>query len=393
MQKIRTVLAGLAFGLLAASMAQAQGTVKIGIILPYSGQFADGATQLDNAIKLYVKQHGDMVAGKKLEFIRKDTGGIAPDVAKRLAQELIVRDKVDIITGFLLTPNALAAGDISAEAKKFMVVMNAATSIITTKSPYMVRTSLTTPQVNGSLGTWAYKSGIRKVYTMVSDFGPGLDAEAAFIKAFKEAGGEIIGSVKMAVANPDFSAYVQRAKDINPEAIYIWVPGGSQPAALGKALVERGIDPKKTKVLGQGEVTTDEALKGMGDASLGIITAFHYDYNHNSALNKSVVKAYQEAYGGRHPDFFSIGGWDGMQLIYDVLKKTNGNTDAEALVNAAKGAKWESPRGPISIDPETRDVIQTVYIRRVEKVDGKLVNVEFDKIENVKDPVKAAMPK
>ncbi len=393
MQKIRTVLAGLAFGLLAASMAQAQGTVKIGIILPYSGQFADGATQLDNAIKLYVKQHGDMVAGKKLEFIRKDTGGIAPDVAKRLAQELIVRDKVDIITGFLLTPNALAAGDVSAEAKKFMVVMNAATSIITTKSPYMVRTSLTTPQVNGSLGTWAYKNGIRKVYTMVSDFGPGLDAEAAFIKAFKEAGGEIIGSVKMAVANPDFSAYVQRAKDINPEAIYIWVPGGSQPAALGKALVERGIDPKKTKVLGQGEVTTDEALRGMGDASLGIITAFHYDYNHGSALNKSVVKAYQEAYGGRHPDFFSISGWDGMQLIYDVLKKTNGNTDADALVNAAKGAKWESPRGPISIDPETRDIIQTVYIRRVEKVDGKLVNVEFDKIENVKDPVKAAMPK
>ena len=393
MQKIRTVLAGLAFGLLAASMAQAQGTIKIGVILPYSGQFADGATQLDNAIKLYVKQHGDMVAGKKLEFIRKDTGGIAPDVAKRLAQELIVRDKVDIITGFLLTPNALAAGDVSAEAKKFMVVMNAATSIITTKSPYMVRTSLTTPQVNGSLGTWAYKNGIRKVYTMVSDFGPGLDAEAAFIKAFKEAGGEIIGSVKMAVANPDFSAYVQRAKDINPEAIYIWVPGGSQPAALGKALVERGIDPKKTKVLGQGEVTTDEALRGMGDASLGIITAFHYDYNHGSALNKSVVKAYQEAYGGRHPDFFSIGGWDGMQLIYDVLKKTNGNTDAEALVNAAKGAKWESPRGPISIDPETRDIIQTVYIRRVEKVDGKLVNVEFDKIENVKDPVKAAMPK
>ena len=171
------------------------------------------------------------------------------------------------------------------------------------------------------------------------------------------------------------------------------MPGGSQPAALGKALVERGIDPKKTKVLGQGEVTTDEALRGMGDASLGIITAFHYDYNHGSALNKSVVKAYQEAYGGRHPDFFSIGGWDGMQLIYDVLKKTNGNTDAEALVNAAKGAKWESPRGPISIDPETRDIIQTVYIRRVEKVDGKLVNVEFDKIENVKDPVKAAMPK
>src|SRR3954470_21240268 len=204
-------------GLLVAASAHAQ--VKVGIILPYTGQFADGATQLDNAIKLYVKQNGDSVGGKKLEFIRKDTGGIAPDVAKRLAQELVVRDRVDILAGFLLTPNALAAGDVSAEAKKFMVVMNAATSIITTKSNYMVRTSLTTPQVNASLGEWAYKTGIRKAYTMVSDYGPGLDAEGAFSKAFKDAGGEIVGTVKMAVANPDFSAYVQRAKDINPESI------------------------------------------------------------------------------------------------------------------------------------------------------------------------------
>jgi branched-chain amino acid transport system substrate-binding protein len=391
MQKARNVLAGLILGL-GICAAHAQGTIKIGVILPYSGQFADGATQMDNAIKLYVKQNGDTIAGKKLEFIRKDTGGIAPDVAKRLAQELVVRDKVDILTGFLLTPNALAAGDVSAEAKKFMVVMNAATSIITTKSPYMVRTSLTTPQINASLGTWAYKTGIRKIYSMVSDYGPGIDAEGAFSQAFKQAGGEIVGSVRFPVANPDFSAFVQRAKDLNPEAIYIWVPGGAQPAALGKALAERGIDPKKTKVLGQGEVTGEEALKGMGDVSLGIITAFHYDYNHDSALNKNVVKAYNEAYG-RNPDFFSTGAWDGMHLIYDVLKKTNGNTDPEALVNAAKGARWESPRGPISIDPETRDIIQTVYIRRVEKVGGKLVNVEFDKVENVKDPVKAAMKK
>src|SRR5947209_17346988 len=210
---MRTALIGLCgaiAALFAVSTASAQQTLKIGIILPYSGQFADAATQMDHAIKLYVKQHGDTVAGKKLEFIRKDTGGIAPDVAKRLAQELVVRDKVDILAGFLLTPNALAAGDVSEQGKKFMVVMNAATSIITTKSPYMVRTSLTTPQLNGSLGTWAYKTGIRKVYTMVSDFGPGIDAEGAFIRAFKEAGGEIIGSVKMPVANPDFSAFVQR---------------------------------------------------------------------------------------------------------------------------------------------------------------------------------------
>ena len=391
---MRKLLLGLAGAtLLAAGPAQAQGTIKIGLILPYSGQFADAATQMDNAIKLFVQQNGDSVAGKKLEFIRKDTGGIAPDVAKRLAQELIVRDNVDLIAGFVLTPNALAAGDVSEQAKKFMVVMNAATSIITTKSNYMVRTSLTTPQVNGALGTWAAKKGgVKKSYSMVSDYGPGLDAGGAFASAFKEAGGEIIGEVKIPVANPDFSAFVQRAKDANPESIYIFVPGGAQPAALGKALVERGIDPAKTKIMGQGEITSDEALKGMGDAAIGIITAFHYDWNHKSKVNEDFVKAYNAAYN-RNPDFFSAGGWDGMRLIYEVLKKTKGNTDGQAMVDAAKGMAWESPRGPISIDPETRDIIQNVYIRRVEKVNGRLVNVEFDTVEKVKDPVKEKMKK
>jgi branched-chain amino acid transport system substrate-binding protein len=392
---MRTLLVGLggfAAALLAAAPAGAQDTIKVGLILPYSGQFADTGNQLDNAIKLYVKQHGDTVAGKKLEFIRKDVGGIAPDTAKRLAQELVVRDKVDILAGFVLTPNALAAGDISEQAKKFMVVMNAATSIITTKSQYMIRTSLTTPQLNDSLGQWAYRNGVRKIYTMASDFGPGIDAEGAFTRAFKEAGGEIIGSVKMPVANPDFSAFVQRAKDLNPESIYIWVPGGAQPAALGKTLAERGIDPKKIKVLGQGELTEDQALKSMGEAALGIITAFHYDPTHDSAMNKKFVKDYNDAYG-RNPDIFSIGGWDGMHAIYETVKKTGGKTDGEALVAAAKGMAWESPRGPISIDPETRDIVQTVYIRRVEKVGDKIQNVEFDKIENVKDPVKAQMKK
>jgi len=392
MRTLLVGLGGLAAAFLATAPAGAQDTIKIGLILPYSGQFADTGNQLDNAIKLYVKQHGDTVAGKKLEFIRKDVGGIAPDTAKRLAQELVVRDKVDILAGFVLTPNALAAGDISEQAKKFMVVMNAATSIITTKSQYMIRTSLTTPQLNDSLGQWAYKNGIRKVYTMASDFGPGIDAEGAFARAFKEAGGEIVGSVKMPVANPDFSAFVQRAKDLSPESIYIWVPGGAQPAALGKTLAERGIDPKKVKVLAQGELTEDQALKSMGEAALGIITAFHYDATHDSAINKTFVKDYNDAYG-RNPDIFSIGGWDGIHAIYEALKKTGGKTDGEALVAAAKGMAWESPRGPISIDPDTRDIIQTVYIRRVEKVGDKIQNVEFDKIENVKDPVKAQMKK
>ena len=392
MRRAMTGLALFAATLLAATAAGAQDTVKIGVIMSFSGQFADTGAQIDNGIKLYMKEHGDTVAGKKIEIIRKDNGGIAPDVAKRLSQEAVVRDKVDILAGFDLTPNALAAADVSAQAKKFMVNMNAATSIITTKSPYMARTSFTVPAVNQALGNWAYKSGIRKAYTLVSDFSPGHDGEAAFQKGFKDAGGEIIGSARYPVANQDFTAFLQRAKDLAPDAIYIWVPGGTQPAAIGKGIAERGIDKKKTKILGQGELTFDESLKGMGDDGLDIVTAFHYDANHQSDVNRKFVAAYNAEFK-RNPDMFSVGGYDGMHLIFEALKKTNGDADGEKLIAAAKGMKWESPRGPMSIDPETRDVVETVYIRRVEKVGGKLVNVEFDKIENVKDPIKAAMPK
>ena len=392
MRKLMTLGLGLAAAAVAAVSAQAAGTVKIGLIMAYSGQFADTAAQMDNAIKLYIKQHGDTVAGKKIELIRKDTGGPSPDVAKRLAQELVVRDHADIIAGFTLTPEAFGAADVSAQAKKLMVVMNAATSVITTKSPYIVRTSVTIPQLQTTFGDWAYKNGIRKVYTMVADYGPGIDAEVAFIKGFKDAGGTVLGSVRMPVANPDFSAFVQRAKDLNPEAIFVWIPGGTQPAAFAKALEQRGIDPKKTKVLGQGELTFDEPLKSVGDSALGIITTMHYDWSHDSKMNKDFVAAYNADYH-RNPDVYSIGGWDGMHLIYEALKKTKGNADGEKLLEAAKGMSWESPRGPISIDPATRDIIQTVYVRKVEKVGGKLVNVEIAAIPNVKDPVKESMMK
>jgi branched-chain amino acid transport system substrate-binding protein len=382
-------LLGLAAAAVIGTAAQAQdNTIKIGLILPYSGQFADAATQEDNAVKLFMKQNGDTIAGKKIVIIRKDTGGINPPVAKRLAQELITRDKVDILAGFVLTPNAMAAGDVSQEAKKFMVVMNAATSIVTTKSQYMARTSLTIPQLNEAFGKWAAtKGGVKKAYTMVSDYGPGHDAEQAFQTGFKAAGGEIVGAVRMAVANPDFSAYVAKAKDLNPQGIFVFIPGGAQPGALGKAFAERGLDTKKTVIMGQLEITDEHALASMGDAALGIITSGHYDWNHKSKMNADFVKAYNADYK-RNPDFFSIGAWDGMHLIYAALKKTNGNTDGEALINAAKGMKWESPRGPISIDPDTRDIVQNVYVRKVEKVDGKLVNVVIDTLPNVKDPVK-----
>jgi branched-chain amino acid transport system substrate-binding protein len=390
MQKAISGLAGFALAILGAGSATAQDSVKVGLIMSYSGQFADTATQIDDGIKLYVKQHGDTVAGRKIELIRKDTGGIAPDIAKRLAQELVVRDHADIFAGFALTPNALAAADVSAEAKKFMVVMNAATAIITAKSPYIARTSSTTPQLNYTLGVWAAKNGIKKIYTMVSDYGPGIDAETWFQTGFKEGGGEIVGSVRFPVANPDFSAFIQRAKDENPDAIYIWIPGGAQPAAVGKALAERGIDASKLKILGQDALGAESALKSMGDVALGIITVADYDYSHNSPMNHDFVKAYNDEFH-RNPDFFSVGGYDGMNLIYESLKKTGGKADGDSLIAAAKGMSWESPRGPIGIDPETRDIVQTVYIRRVERANNELEDVEFDSVPTVKDPAKARM--
>ena len=387
--RTRLAFGGLIAAMLAATPALAQQPLKIGLLMPYTGQFTDASAQMDDAIKLYVKQHGDTIAGRKLEFIRRDDGG-SPDVSKRMARELVVNDNVDILAGFVITPEALAVADVATEAKKMMVVMNAATAIITTKSPYIVRASLTIPQLNEPFGTWAYKSGIRKVYTLVSDYAPGHDAEASFTRGFKEAGGEIVGSLRIPLANPDFSAFVQRIKDANPEAIYIFVPGGAQPAALAKAMVERGMDTKKIKILGQGEITEENAIRGMGDAALGVVTAFHYDYNHDSKVNKDYVAAFNADYK-RNPDFFATGGYDGMHVIYEALKKTGGKSDGDGLVAAAKGLKWESPRGPVSIDPQTRDIVQTVYFRKVEKVGGALKNVEFEKIENVKDPVKARM--
>jgi branched-chain amino acid transport system substrate-binding protein len=386
MRKLLISLGSLAAAALVTTAAHAQGTVKIGMIAPFTGQFADTATQIDNGMKLYMKLKGDTVAGKKIEVIRKDTGGPDAAASARLAQELVTSNAVDILAGFALTPEALGAASVSEKAKKFMVNMNAATSIVITKSPYMVRTSVTLPMIASTMGNWAAtKGGVKKAYTMVADYGPGIDAETWFHKAFKAAGGEIVGSVRMPVANPDFSAFVQRAKDLNPESIFIFIPGGAQPGALGKAFAERGMDPGKIKLLSTGEPVDEHAIKALGDLAIGRISAWHYDYNLQTPENKAFVKAFNDEFK-RNPDFFAAGGYDGMHVIYEALKKTGGKTDAEALVNAAKGMKWTSPRGPMMIDPATRDVVQTVYIRKVEKVGNAIVNVPFDKYENVKDP-------
>ena len=393
MRRLMTALAVAAAGAMTPQSASAQQPVKIGFIGTFSGQFADAATQMDNGIKLYMQKFGDTVAGRKIEILRRDTAGANPDVAKRLAQELVTREGVDILVGSVLTPNALAVADVSAQAKKPMIIMNAATSIITTKSDYALRVSFTSPQVVEPFGGWVAKQGIKKAFTMVSDFGPGHDAEAAFHRSFKEAGGEIIGQLRMPIASPDFSAFVQRAKDANPESIFVFVPAGVQPAALMKSMAERGVTPDKIKILGQGEITDDTALASAGDAALGVLTAYHYDHNHNSPMNREFVKSYRAMSGGINPNLFAVGGYDGMHLVYEALKKTGGKTDGDAFVQAAKGMAWESPRGPMSIDPQTRDVVQNVYFRRVEKSPDGLVNVEFDKVENAKDPVKMRMGK
>ena len=374
---------------LGSGAAHAQGVVKLGLIGEFSGPFAQYGGQIYGGMKAYMKEHGDMVAGKKIEVIQRDTGGPAPDVAKRLAQELVTRDKVDLLVGFGLTPNAMAVAPVATEAKVPMIIMNAATSIITTKSPYIARVSFTLPQVTQPIAQWAAKNGIKSVYTIVSDYGPGIDAEAAFIKAFKAAGGEIVASARIPLQNPEFAPFIQRAKDAKPQAIFLFLPAGEQGIAFMKGFNERGLAEAGIKLIATGDITDDGVLEAMGDPTLGLVTSFHYSAAHDSPENKAFIKAYGEVNGTKlRPNFMAVAGYDGMAVIYEALKKTGGSTDGDKIMAALKGMKIASPRGAIMIDPETRDVVQTVYIRKVEKTPGGLYNIEFDKFPDQKDPGK-----
>ncbi len=384
----RAALVGAVLAL-GSGAAHAQGVVKLGLIGEFSGPFAQYGGQIYGGMKAYMKEHGDMVAGKKIEVIQRDTGGPAPDVAKRLAQELVTRDKVDLLVGFGLTPNAMAVAPVATEAKVPMIIMNAATSIITTKSPYIARVSFTLPQVTQPIAQWAAKNGIKSVYTIVSDYGPGIDAEAAFIKAFKAAGGEIVASARIPLQNPEFAPFIQRAKDAKPQAIFLFLPAGEQGIAFMKGFNERGLAEAGIKLIATGDITDDGVLEAMGDPTLGLVTSFHYSAAHDSPENKAFIKAYGEVNGTKlRPNFMAVAGYDGMAVIYEALKKTGGSTDGDKIMAALKGMKIASPRGAIMIDPETRDVVQTVYIRKVEKTPGGLYNIEFDKFPDQKDPGK-----
>jgi branched-chain amino acid transport system substrate-binding protein len=383
----RSMLWGVAAVLVLAAPTSgwAQDSVKIGLILPMTGQQASTGKQINAAVRLYQQEHGTTVAGKKVEVIVKDDGAV-PDNTKRLAQELIVNDKVSVIAGFGVTPAALAAAPLATEAKVVEVVMAAGTSIITERSPYITRTSFTLPQSSVIIADWAGKNGIKKVVSIVSDYAPGADAEKSFSERFKAAGGEVVEAIKVPLANPDFAPFLQRAADAKPDAIFVFVPSG-QGGTFMKQYAERGLDKAGIKLIGPGDVTDDDLLPGMGDAVIGAVTAHLYSADHDSAKNKAYVEAFKKANNFR-PNFMSVGGYDGMHLIYEALKKTGGKSDGDSLIAAMKGMAWESPRGPISIDPESRDIVQNIYVRKVEKKNGELYNVEFATFEAVKDPGK-----
>jgi branched-chain amino acid transport system substrate-binding protein len=385
---LRRGLIAAAAATLLASAAQAQETVKVGLILPMTGPSASTGKQIDAAVKLYQAVNGTTVAGKKVEVILKDDTGVA-DITKRLAQELVVNDKVAFLAGFGLTPLALAVAPIATQAKVPEIVMAAGTSTITEASPFITRTSFTLAQSSVPMADWSIKNGIKKVVTLVSDYGPGIDAEKSFAEKFKAEGGTIAESLRVPLRNPDFAPFLQKAADAKPDALFVFVPSGFG-AQFVKQFVERGLDKSGIKLIATGDVTDDDQLNGMGDVMIGVINTHNYSAAHDSPANKAFVEAFKKANNGMRPNFMAVGGYDGMHLIYEALKKTGGATDGEKLMAAIKGMAWESPRGPISIDPDTRDIIQNIYVRKVDKQNGELYNVEFATIPNVKDPVKAA---
>ena len=383
-----TSLAALALAsALASTSAFAQDNkFRIGLILPLTGPFASTGKQIEAAVRLYMAQNGDTVGGKKVELIVKDDTS-TPDVTKRIAQEMVVNDKVNVLAGFGLTPLALATAPIATQSKTPLVVMAAATSSITQASPYIIRTSFTLPQAAVAIADWAPKNGIKKVVTLVTDFGPGIDAEKFFKDRLLFNGGQVVESLRVPLRNPDFAPFLQKVRDAKPDAVYAFVPSGAG-AALMKQFAERGLDKAGIKLIGTGDVTDDDILNGMGDVALGVVTSHHYSTAHPSALNKKFVDAFTKANNGLRPNFMAVGGYDGMRVIYEAAKVTKGGS-GDALLAAMKGQIFESPRGPMFIDAQTRDVVHNIYIRKVEKKDGQLYNVEFDTIKDVKDPGKS----
>jgi branched-chain amino acid transport system substrate-binding protein len=387
MSRLRAAAAALVSALAFAVPCAAQDAVKIGVIAPLTGPFTATGKQMVAGARLYMQIHGTSVAGKTIELVIKDDAG-TPDTSKRLAQELVVNDKVAALAGFGLTPGALAVAPIATEAKVPEIVMMAATAVITERSPYVVRASFSVPQTVTPLAAWAAEQGgIKKVVTVVTDYAPGIDVETAFRRRFEAAGGTIMEALRVPLANPDFAPFLQRVAEAKPDAVMVFVPAGAG-AVFMRQFVERGLDKSGIKLIAEGSLTEDDIINQIGDAALGVVTAEHYSAAHDSAENNAFVAAFKAANGGQRPNMVAVHGYDGMHLLYEALKKTKGATDGPALVEAMKGLTWTSPRGPVRIDPDTREMIQNIYIRKVERVHGELYNVEFMTFLAVKDPTK-----
>jgi branched-chain amino acid transport system substrate-binding protein len=382
----RHVLAAPALLLPIGARAQ-DAPLKIGFLASYTGMSAANGVEMDVAIDLVMSARGDTIGGRKVEVLKRDTTGPVPDLTRRLAQELVVRDKVDLLAGIDFTPNALAVGGISTQAKMPVLVVNAATTGILAKSPYMTRYGFTTAQVAAPLAEWVYKSGIRRVFTLASDYGPGVEASTVFNKTFTAKGGTIVGNIGLPLNNPDFSSYVQRVGDVKPEAVFVFTPAGEQPIILLKTLRDSGLLTSGMKFIATGDLTEERGLDQIGDSALGAITAYHYSEAHDSPTNRAFVKAfYERAPAGVRPNFIACCAYDVFNTIYDVVGAQGGKVDPDKTLELQKGRKWESPRGPVMLDAETRDLRQNVYIRRVERVDGKLQNVEIETIPMVPAP-------
>lgn len=381
------VIATLAAGTLLAgtvpSPAQEE-TVKVGVIVPLTGAFQSNGRQISAAIKAFVAARGDTAGGRKVELIVKDDASVA-DNALRLAQELVTGDKAAILAGFGNTPTALSVAQLSKRAKIPQVVMVAATSSIISASPYMIRVSQTIPQIASVIGEWAAKNGAKKFVSVVTDYGPGADAEEWFARTLAANGGEVMEKLRVPLANPDFAPFLQRVADQKPEALFVFVPTGAG-AAFMKQFVERGLDKSGIRVIAMSDVTDDDLLNNMGEPALGVITGGPYSVSHDSDANKAFLEQFRKVNGDMRPNVVAVGAWDALDLIYKTLDKTNGEATGDAFVEAAKGLEIESPRGPIRIDPETRDIVQNIYMRKVERIDGQLYNVEFQTYDAVKDP-------
>lgn len=387
----RTVLASSAAALIARPAFAQQDVIKVGVISSQTGPFAAVGRQMMAGIRLYMQEHGDVVAGKKVEIVLRDDAGVA-DQARRQAQELVASGQAQFLAGFTLTPAALAAAPIATQAKTPMVVMVGATSIIPDRSPFIVRSHLSVPQFAVPYGRWIAEQQVKTLITLVADYGPGQDYEGFLSQGFQERGGKVIANLRVPLASPDFAPFLQRVANEKPDALFIFVPAGGVANVLMKQIKERGLVENGIKLFAETNIVDDELVDSMGDVAIGAVTIGAYSSSHDSDKNRKFVEAFRKQNNVR-PNIVGVAGYDGMHFIYEALRKTNGSTDGTKNLQAMMDLEWESPRGPVKLDPTTRDLIQNAYVRRTERAaNGEMQNIEFATIPMVKDPTRPAKP-